>query len=44
MMIIRNGDIGEEKKRIILEPMPEEAPVEEPLLPQVVPVAEPVPA
>lgn len=43
MMIIRNGDIGEEKKRIILEPMPEDVPVEEPA-PEVVPVAEPVPA
>jgi hypothetical protein len=40
------GDIGREKKRIILEPLPEEFPVEEPLTtPAEEPaVAEPVPA
>lgn len=37
------GDIGKERKRIILEPMPEDVPVEEPS-PEVTPVAEPVPA
>lgn len=36
------GDIGKERKHIELEPLPEEAPVQEPS-PQVVP-AEPVPA
>jgi hypothetical protein len=42
---VRAGDIGEEgeTKRIILIPMPETAPVEEPS-PEVVPAAEPVPA
>jgi hypothetical protein len=42
---INAGDIGKERKRIILEPLPEEFPVEEPL-PEAepVPVAEPVPA
>lgn len=37
------GDIGKERKRIILEPMPEDVPVEEPS-PEVAPLAEPVPA
>jgi hypothetical protein len=32
------GDIGEKRKWIILEPLPEEAPVQEPLL---VPAPEP---
>jgi hypothetical protein len=40
---LRAGDIGKERKRIILEPLPEEFPVEEPL-PQAEPAAEPVPA
>jgi hypothetical protein len=41
---LRAGDIGKERKRIILEPLPEEFPVEEPL-PEAEPaVAEPVPA
>lgn len=43
MRRINAGDIGKEKKRIILEPFPEEVPVEEPS-PEVVPAAEPVPA
>ena len=40
------GDIGKEKKRIILEPLPEEFPVEQPVeQPAEEPaVAEPVPA
>ena len=37
------GDIGKEKKRIILEPFPEEVPVEEPAV-EPVPVEQPVPA
>jgi len=37
------GDIGKERKRIILEPLPEEVPVEEPM-PEEVPAEEPVPA
>lgn len=40
------GDIGKERKRIILEPIPEDVPVEEPspaVEPTVAP-AEPVPA
>ena len=37
------GDIGKERKRIILEPLPEEVPVEEPM-PEEIPAEEPVPA
>lgn len=44
-MEIYAGDIGKEKKRIILEPMPEDVPLEEPM-PEAEPVTapEPVPA
>jgi hypothetical protein len=44
---INAGDLGEEKERIILVPMPTTAPVKEPspqVAPEVVPEAEPVPA
>jgi len=37
------GDIGKERKRIILEPLPEEVPAEEPM-PEEIPAEEPVPA
>jgi hypothetical protein len=40
------GDIGKERKRIILEPMPDDVPLEEPMPVEepAVPAAEPVPA
>jgi hypothetical protein len=43
MRTINAGDIGKDKERIILVPMPTTVPVEEPS-PEIVPVAEPVPA
>lgn len=46
MKKIRLGDIGKERRRIILvpEPEPAEAPVQEPAAPAVEPAREPVPA
>lgn len=38
------GNIGEEKKRIILIPMPDDVPIEEPMPAEEPAVAEPVPA
>lgn len=41
----RDGDIGEPLRKIEFEPMPEEAPVEEPAVPATpAPAREPVPA